>query len=103
MFRAHKLESNPMHILNPDIRVLFQVFAEAGDEHVETPSQEIVIFAPNRFQDGRSALNLIAFFGKESQQIGLFLGEPSFGDPRKMQEQIRIVEHITPNRNSPGG
>lgn len=58
LLRAHKLKPNPVHILNPDPLVLLQVLPQAGNKHIQASAQKIIVFAPNLFQNGRTADHL---------------------------------------------
>ena len=50
-----------------------EVFAQAGYEYVEAAPEEVIIFAPDGFQDKGAFNDLIPVLIQEFKQVGFFL------------------------------
>ena len=55
--------------------VVLQVLAKLGDKNIHTPTQKIIVVAPNGLQDFFAFQNAVAILAQKPKHVSLFLCE----------------------------
>lgn len=101
-FIHFELKSHAVNIFNLDAVVEAQVFAQPGDEHVEAAAQEVIVLAPDGFEDKGTFYHLVAVFVEEFEQVGFFLGK-RFGIAFCDKAEVFIVERVIADADGSAG
>jgi len=80
-----------VHILNGQLRIITEVFAQAADEDIQATAIEIIILSPDIFQDVRTTDDLVRSLREVIQDICFTLGQ-TFGLSIQAKIQVGIIK-----------